>query len=146
MTHYFMELVFDDKGEHYNIVSSPNRYRPSRDETVVWSRPYIRDEDTGEYHYPSDVRKKYEELTGKAEFVESERSPWNIVPMLLADDDEVVYDCPCAWAQRVKNHAIYCENSGWLYAPRKCRRGPGSWREDGTPLQETCPGFRRNDR
>jgi hypothetical protein len=40
----------------------------------------------------------------------------------------------------VKGHAVYCENEGWLYSPRKCRRGPGSW--DGAPPQETCPGFK----
>jgi len=140
--HYFMQLTFSDKDE-YQIVESDNRYRDREIEKVVFRRDYIEGEELGEYLWPADVRQKFEELTGKPEFSDTEGRPFNIVPALLADEDEVVYDCPCAWAQRVKGHAVYCENEGWLYSPRKCRRGPGSW--DGTPRQEDCPGFRRNE-
>ena len=143
---YFLELKFGgdapESGE-YRILRSTTPYRPSSNETVVFSRPHIEGEDLGEYYYPVEVRKEYEKLTGKPEFSDSQTRPFNIVPALMADDDDVVYDCPCAWAQHVKGHAVYCENSGWLYSPRKCRRGPGAW--DGDPPQESCPGFAKNE-
>lgn len=138
--HYFLELRFEGGAGAYRIVGSAKSYRPATGEAVVFSRPYVEDEDLGEYLWPADVRAEYERLTGKSEFTETDARPFNLVPALCADDDEVVYDCPCAWAQRVKGHAVYCENEGWLYSPRKCRRGPGSW--DGAPPQETCPGFK----
>ena len=140
--YYFLQLQFGDRDDAgaYQIIASTKKYRPSPNEYVVVSRPYIEGEDLGEYAWPADVRAIYEKLTGKTEFSEWARKPFNIVPAMLADDDEISYDCPCAWAQRVEGHAVYCENDGWLYAPRKCRRGPGSW--DGNPLQETCPGFK----
>ncbi len=140
MISYFLELHFSDEGGNYRIVSSTKSYRPSEREQVVFSRPYIENEDIGEYFYPLDVRQKYEELTGKTEFTKTDRKPFNLVPV-LADDNEVVYDCPCAWGQRVKGHAVYCQNEGWLYSPRKCQRG--SW--DESPPQETCPGFLKNE-
>lgn len=142
---YTLELRFDSGGfAEYRIVKLRERYRTFDDrEEVVFSRPYNDGEDLGGYNWPQDVRKKYEELTGKPEFSETLTKPFNIVPALLADKDEVAYDCPCAWAQRVINHAVYCENEGWLYSPRKCRRGPGAW--TGEPSQESCPGFKPNE-
>jgi hypothetical protein len=134
MRKYSLELRFAGDGGAYRIMMG---------EKVAFSRPHVEDEDLGEYFWPADVRAEYQRLTGKSEFVETGERPFNVVPAIFADDDEVVYDCPCVWAQRVKDHAVYCENSGWLYSPRKCRRGPGSW--DGTPPQETCPGFKKND-
>lgn len=143
--HYFLQLQFGagaGRSGAYQIIASSKNYRPSQSERVVFSRAYVQDEDLGEYFWPADVRAKYEQLTGKPEFSEPAKKPFNIVPALLADDDEIVYDCPCAWAQRVEDHAVYCENAGWLYSPRKCRRGPGAW--GGLPKQETCPGFTPN--
>jgi hypothetical protein len=142
--HYFLELHFGGDGGAYRIVSSKKPHRPAQGEKVVFTRPYIKGENLGEYLWPEDVRREYERLTGKVEFIETNARSFNVVSALCADDDEVVYDCPCLWAQRVKNHAVYCENEGWLYSPRKCRRGPGAW--GGDPPQETCPGFKPNTR
>lgn len=141
MAKYFLELRIGHGGGEYRIVASNKQFSLGDGEKVVWSRPYLEDEDLGEYLWPKDMRAEYEKLTGEPEFKATTKRPFNIVPLLAEGD--VAYDCPCAWAQHVKGHAVYCENDGWLYSPRKCRRGIGSW--DGTPLQETCPGFRKNE-
>lgn len=106
--------------------------------TVVFTRPDIPGEDTGEYDCPEDVRKKYEELIGKPEFGE------NLVPPYLSQEEarEAVRESVCAWAQHLRFGGLYCGHTGWLYAPRKCRRGIENG--EGMPSQETCPGFKLN--
>jgi hypothetical protein len=106
----------------------------------IWGRPYIENEDCGEYLYPKDVRVKYEELTGKSEFDPN----WdgsrfvNLVELVC---DEGGHDQPCRWGNRCEDHAVYCTNDGWLYSPRKCRR---TWYTGGKTRDEDCPGFAPN--
>lgn len=64
----------------------------------------------------------------------------NIVEM-VADDDDCAFDQPCAHGHRVETHAVYCHNSEWADAPRKCRR---TWYTGGKVRDEDCPGFKPN--
>lgn len=70
---------------------------------------------------------------------------FNVVESLLADPDDCAFDQPCAHGNRVENHAVYCHNGRWLFAPRKCRRHQGAsiWGEEPWP-HERCAGFRAN--
>ena len=65
--------------------------------------------------------------------------PCNIVE-LIADEDGG-FDQPCRFGNRVESHAVYCHNSGWVDAPRKCRR---TWYTGGEVKDEDCPGYEPN--
>lgn len=69
------------------------------------------------------------------------RSP-ELVPLVAAmSGDEVAFDQPCAYGQRVDGHAVYCTNHEWEDAPRKCRR---TWYTGGEVRDEDCEGFAPN--
>lgn len=102
---------------------------------VVLRHPYNPDQNDGVP--PAEIRARYEEVVGRPEFIPyDESSPVNVVEM-MADEDDCAWDQPCAFGYRVEQHAVYCHNEKWLYAPRKCRRGK-DW-----PHAE-CRGFRPN--
>lgn len=124
--------------EVYQIIESDHEGATSEEGTVVFSRTAIEGEDLGEYEFPEDVRKKYEELTGKPEFGEHLLKPY------LGEEDlkDVVYESVCGWAQWLRGGSLYCGHTGWLYAPRKCRRGVENG--EGALPQEMCPGFMLN--
>ena len=56
-------------------------------------------------------------------------------------DDDQAFDQPCAHGNRVNGHAVYCHNTGWPAAPRKCRR---TWYTGGKTRDEDCPGYEAN--
>ena len=60
---------------------------------------------------------------------------------LIADDEDCAFDQPCAFGHRVETHAVYCHNSEWPDAPRKCRR---TWYTGGKERDEDCPGYKPN--
>ena len=60
---------------------------------------------------------------------------------LAADDEDSVFDQPCAHGHRVDCHAVYCHNEKWKDAPRKCRR---TWYTGGRERDEDCPGYKPN--
>lgn len=60
---------------------------------------------------------------------------------LIAEDDETAFDQPCEHGNRVDGHAVYCHNTEWTDAPRKCRR---TWYTGGKVRDEDCPGFAPN--
>ena len=107
------------------------------DDKVVWSREFIEAEFIDE-QYPEDVRKEYERLMKRGEFLPEEKTPLakaNVVEMVAGND--CAWDQPCLYGYRVDSHAVYCHNEGWLYAPRKCRRNK-SW------PHEQCRGYKEN--
>lgn len=68
--------------------------------------------------------------------------PLNLVTIFAyAEGDEVAFDQPCAFGERVDGHAVYCTNQDWSDAPRKCRR---TWYTGGETRDEDCPGFSPN--
>jgi len=64
----------------------------------------------------------------------------NLVEM-IAEPDECAFDQPCAHGHRVEGHAVYCHNTEWKNAPRKCRR---TWYTGGRVRDEDCDGFKPN--
>lgn len=85
---------------------------------------------------PEALRKKYEELLGRPEFIEHpDTSTPNIVE-IVADEEDCAWDQPCKFGYRVQTHAVYCHCDGWLYSPRKCRRNRTDF------LHENCRGFK----
>lgn len=68
----------------------------------------------------------------------------NIVELLT---DDSAFDQECKYANRVETHAIYCHNTFWKYAPRKCPRVSGKgYCYDGMaylPMRR-CSGFAKN--
>lgn len=60
---------------------------------------------------------------------------------LFADDDDVKHNQPCVHGTLVDGHAVYCHNTTWKDAPRKCRR---TWYTGGEVKDEDCPGFSSN--
>lgn len=68
---------------------------------------------------------------------ERERREVNLVEF-LADEDDCAFDQPCAFGHRVEGHAVYCHNTAWPGAPRKCHRNRSDY------LHEDCPGFVQN--
>jgi hypothetical protein len=66
--------------------------------------------------------------------------PINLVE-LMSEPDECAFDQPCAYGHRVDGHAVYCHNTKWADAPRKCRR---TWYTDGKIKDEDCPGYKPN--
>lgn len=145
MPRYFLRTKFELRGDGYaglyEIVSSEQNRAPG-DEPVVWSRPYVEGEDCEGRPFPKDVRQKYEELVGKPEFDPNWQGDYAVNLVELVDDEDGSgWNLPCRWAYCVANHSNYCHNDGWLYSPRKCRRG-SLWYGD-EPF-ETCPGFAPN--
>jgi hypothetical protein len=61
---------------------------------------------------------------------------------LVADDDESAFNQPCKHGNLMFGHAVYCHNSKWADAPRKCRR---TWYTGGEVRDEDCEGFAHND-
>lgn len=66
--------------------------------------------------------------------------PVNVVEF-IADSKDCAFDQPCIYGHRVEFHAVYCHNTEWEDAPRKCRRTSYSGNED---KDEDCPGFKPN--
>lgn len=64
-----------------------------------------------------------------------------MINLVAAFADEVCFDQPCAFGQRVDGHAVYCTNEKWDDAPRKCRR---TWYTGGEVSDYTCEGFKEN--
>ena len=60
---------------------------------------------------------------------------------LIAEPEDCHYDQACIHGHRVNGHAVYCHNTEWLDAPRKCRR---TWATGGEVRDEDCPGFMAN--
>jgi hypothetical protein len=65
----------------------------------------------------------------------------NLVELIAGGGEEdCAWDQPCRFGHRVEEHAVYCHNTAWPMAPRKCRRSvrrPDFRHED-------CPGFAPN--
>ena len=89
---------------------------------------------------PIEVRREYERLNGVEEFLPAgERHPPSVnVVEMVADPSESAFDQPCIYGYRVEQHAVYCHNDWWLYAPRKCHRERLEF------LHEKCSGFEPN--
>ncbi len=111
------------------------------DQQVLWTRPCNAEEQLGEYAWPSDMRAEYERIIGREEFSLQE-STINVVEM-VAPEDEQGFNQSCRFGNLVEDHAVYCHNDGWLYAPRKCRR---TWYMGGEARDEDCPGFQPSSR
>ena len=60
----------------------------------------------------------------------------NLVEMLY--EGESAFDQPCKFGNRVGGHSVYCNNSEWEDAPRKCKR---TWYTGGEVRDEDCEGF-----
>lgn len=72
----------------------------------------------------------------------------NLVELFaVGDGEDCAFDQRCKYGHRVDGHAVYCHNSDWEDAPRKCRR---TWYfgEDyasaNSLRDEDCPGFEQN--
>ena len=59
----------------------------------------------------------------------------------LVADGDCAFDQSCRFGHRVEGHAVYCHNSTWAAAPRKCRR---TWYTGGRMRDEDCPGYEPN--
>ena len=145
--HYFLRFNGDGDdagGTWYIVKSDPSkRYHGQFEGGVAFRCPYQDDEDH-DGRPPEALRREYERLIGRGEFVAfKEPQPVNLVEV-IADEDECAWDQPCAFGYRVEDHAVYCHNDGWLYAPRKCKRRqrPGIYGD--AWLHEECPGFKPN--
>ena len=66
----------------------------------------------------------------------------NIVEF-LAEPEDCAFDQKCKYGHRVEHHAVYCHNSDWKDAPRKCRR---DWYTGGEVKDEDCEGYAPNER
>lgn len=94
------------------------------DGEIVFRHPFAKT-DWDDDEPPLPVRLEYERLIGYVPGVE-EPPPVNIVEMLAFNDNEGGgFNQPCAYGHLVAGHSVYCHNTSWLYAPRKCRRGDG---------------------
>jgi hypothetical protein len=104
---------------------------------IIFRHPYL-DCGEGTNVPPFEVRQKYEALLGREEFInyDEPQSP-NIVEVLTYKND-CGWDQPCAFGHRVEQHAVYCHNEKWLYAPRKCHRNRSDY------PHEKCRGFKPN--
>lgn len=68
------------------------------------------------------------------------RRVFNLVPLIAdADGEDVAFDQPCAYGERVGGHAVYCNNEDYPEGPRKCRRG-----QYADHLHKDCPGYAPN--
>ena len=144
---YTYELRFDfadgpPRGE-WHIIDMGGKGYYSADDPVVWTMPYSPEhDDLGEP--PAELRAKYEELLAASGWKPPGEPVINPVEMLAGDD--CAFDQPCIFGHRVEDHAVYCHNKAWLYAPSKCRRHRGAswiWGDKPWP-HEDCPGFKPN--
>ena len=109
---------------------------------VVWRMPYLR-----EHGYlaepPAELRAEYERLIGwKAGMRRVDFA--NVVEMIA--DEDCAFDQPCAHGYRVEQHAIYCHNTTWLYAPSKCTFcSKTGERHEGCVPHAECPGYKQNE-
>jgi hypothetical protein len=88
---YHLMTRFDGSGGRYII------YEGSiHDGKEIWSRPYVADEDCGQYAYPQDVRSKYEQLTGKPEFDPN----WGDYPGLDFGGNPSQKSAPTGWRKK----------------------------------------------
>jgi hypothetical protein len=138
-------LIFNDKHPEglWMIFEAGRFHEVIKDERVaVFTFPHSAACDgTGEP--PPQVKAEYERLIGWT--AKSVASPPNNIVEALANDDDSAFDQPCAWGHRVEQHAVYCHNTNWLYAPRKCRRHrEQSWIWGEPWPHEGCPGFVAN--
>lgn len=104
---------------------------------VVFSHPYDDEQSRREGQPPIEVRTEYEKLIKTRPLPD----PLPNIVELVGDPDDSGFDQPCAHGNRVERHAIYCHNTEWLYAPRKCHRD----KTDPNFRHEDCPGFRKNE-
>lgn len=58
---------------------------------------------------------------------------------LVEQVDDSEFNQACAHGSLVDGHAVYCHNSEWAEAPRKCRR---TWYTGGETRDEDCKGFK----
>ncbi len=127
---YHWREIWDHDGERWEI------YRGDIwDAEVIWSMPCDPAQEDEQGRPPAALRAEYERLIGRGEFIpesEAEGRPVNLVEMV--SDEDCGFDQPCAHGYRVEQHAVYCHNETWLYAPRKCHR-----REDWP--HSDCPGY-----
>lgn len=107
---------------------------------VVFRHPFAK-ADWGSDEPPLPVRMEYERLIGYVPGTE-EAEPVNIVELMAIDDNEGGgFTQPCAYGHLVAGHSVYCHNTSWLYAPRKCKR---TWYTGGRVRDEDCTGFKPN--
>lgn len=85
-----------------------------------------------------ELRKEYERIIGYDPNAQAD-DVINLVEMIA--DEDGGFDQPCAYGNRVESHAVYCHNTRWLYAPRKCRR---TWYTHGERRDEDCEGYKPN--
>lgn len=112
---------------------------PHDESGVVWRSPVtVEDETDKAMHPPSCVRAEYECLI-EYDPTFDPGSQANIVEMIA--DEDGGFDQPCRFGNRVDGHAVYCHNSKWLYALRKCRR---TWYTGGETRDEDCEGYAPN--
>mgnify|MGYP000160791946 FL=1 len=71
---------------------------------------------------------------------EQELTADNLVETFM-DDEDSAFDQPCRFGHRVGGHSVYCHNSHWPNAPRKCHR---SWYTGGEFKDEDCAGYAPN--
>jgi len=132
---YGLAIVADITGIRWEIQDYGDKLQDAFKRHVVATWPYEGDSPDG--RPPAPVRAKYEVLLGRGEFVSMGEPSLNIVE-LIADSEDCAFDQPCLYGFHVESHAVYCHNSGWLYAPRKCRRG------ENNQLHADCGGFKAN--
>ena len=75
------------------------------------------------------------------------QSSFNIVEVVAEneedDEERPRFNQSCRFGCLVPHHAVYCHNSTWIDAPRKCRR---TWYTGGNVKDENCPGFEPRER
>lgn len=127
---------------HIHTATEEYWYINEGDETV-WRMPF-RMEHLADDEPPPELREQYESLIGWHSGMERQDVP-NIVEAVA--DGDCAFDQPCKFGYRVEDYAVYCHNSGWLYAPRKCHKCSliGNEHED-CERHATCKGFSPNGR
>src|SRR5262245_34377857 len=74
----------------------------------------------------------------------------NIVERIAEGEDDLGFDRPCVFGHHIRFHAVYCHNTTWKDAPRKCWRqekgAQDNFLYDGDDdfFFEDCPGFAPN--
>lgn len=141
---YAYQIQFTAEGGKWQITDMGDKGYSSFLDPVVWEMPYLSAHD-GLGEPPPEFREKYEALLRASGWVPQQREPTVNLVEMIADQDECAWDQPCAFGYRVEQHAVYCHNETWLYAPRKCRRHKGAsiWSDDPWPHEE-CPGYKAN--
>lgn len=107
-----------------------------KDEEIVFKMPFL-EGDFDLEEPPEKLKEKYEHLIGW-QSSSLLKKPFNIIESL---SDDCAYDQPCIYGLRVEQHAVYCHNEAWLYAPKKCHR---SIEKTDKRYYTNCPGFKSN--